>query len=570
MIKFPLAITIFTFIILGVMLSILSINFENHTVLARCPNGTHKSPSGDCEKVTNTKGMPRCPNGSHRSPDGDCEKVSGGDSNNNDNDKRSSGNNDKGSSKSNSNDGSGSFEGSTVKDVTSSPVDTNSLTTESNPSILADSKTFTLVTKWGGFGKGNGQFNHPASIDNDPNGQRFYIADLDNNRVQVLHGGGSFITEWGTLGKGSGQFNNPGSIAVDDENKIVFVADIGNNRIEKFDIQGKFISQWGTLGKGDGQFDHPGDIALDPKEEILYVTDIYNNRIQVFYYDGNFITKWGSFGAADGQFNRPAGITIDPDNNLIYVSDTVNNRIQVFDSDGNFIAKWGSGNGQFNRPDGIRFEPTEKLIYVADRKNHGIQVFDSEGSLLTKWTFSGIQSERQIKPRDVTMDSSGQIYVVDKENNNVLVYGQGEALLSTDTFAEQQIGPKNNAADLALTDGVSLPTQHGKSYFEENFESDPEDPVYVVSHSTKKDKILDPMYKLVGEIKNKSDEEVTFVKIIGTFYDENGVVIGTDYTYTDPTDIKPGRTAPYSLTLGFGDSIDVKDISRASYSLEWN
>ena len=42
---------------------------------SRCPNGSHRSPSGDCEKVTNTKGMPRCPNGSHRSPDGDCERV---------------------------------------------------------------------------------------------------------------------------------------------------------------------------------------------------------------------------------------------------------------------------------------------------------------------------------------------------------------------------------------------------------------------------------------------------------------------------------------------------------------
>ena len=42
----------------------------------RCPNGYHKSPSGDCEKVTDTKGMPKCPDGYHRSPDGDCEKVS--------------------------------------------------------------------------------------------------------------------------------------------------------------------------------------------------------------------------------------------------------------------------------------------------------------------------------------------------------------------------------------------------------------------------------------------------------------------------------------------------------------
>ncbi len=111
---------------------------------------------------------------------------------------------------------------------------------------------------------------------------------------------------------------------------------------------------------------------------------------------------------------------------------------------------------------------------------------------------------------------------------------------------------------------------HGKSYFIENFESDPEDPVYVVSHSTKKDKILDPIYKLVGEIKNNGDEDVSFVKIIGTFYDKDGIVIGTDFTYTDPTDIKAGRTAPYSLTLGFGDSINIKDIGSATYNLEWD
>jgi Staphylococcal nuclease homologue len=47
---------------------------------ARCQNGYHKSPSGDCEKVTHGGGLPRCPDGFHRSPDGDCERVSPGSS----------------------------------------------------------------------------------------------------------------------------------------------------------------------------------------------------------------------------------------------------------------------------------------------------------------------------------------------------------------------------------------------------------------------------------------------------------------------------------------------------------
>lgn len=52
------------------------------SVDARCPNGYHMSPSGDCEKVTHSGGLPRCPDGFHRSPDGDCERVSSGNSGN--------------------------------------------------------------------------------------------------------------------------------------------------------------------------------------------------------------------------------------------------------------------------------------------------------------------------------------------------------------------------------------------------------------------------------------------------------------------------------------------------------
>ena len=263
------------------------------------------------------------------------------------------------------------------------------------------------------------------TISGDENGQRFYVADLDNNRIEVIHRGGNYIAEWGTLGTGNGQFNGPGSIAVDNNHKLVFVSDIKNNRIEKFDTQGNYIGQWGKLGTANGQFDHPGDIALDPDKEILYVTDIYNNRVQSFYYDGNFINQWGSFGQLDGQFNRPAGITINLNDSLLYVGDTVNNRIQVFDTDGKFVKKWGSlgiGNGQFARPDGIFFEPSEKVVYIADRQNSRIQVFDDQGAFVTSWKVSSGINGVSIKPRDITMDPTGQLYIADKDNSNILVY----------------------------------------------------------------------------------------------------------------------------------------------------
>jgi hypothetical protein len=48
---------------------------DTNQAFARCPNGTHKSPNGDCETVISHAGLLRCPNGFHRSPSGTCEQV---------------------------------------------------------------------------------------------------------------------------------------------------------------------------------------------------------------------------------------------------------------------------------------------------------------------------------------------------------------------------------------------------------------------------------------------------------------------------------------------------------------
>jgi len=61
-----------------VVLFTSGITLEDHQALGKCPNGYHKSPSGDCEKVVDLPNdLPRCPNGYHRSPDGECERVTG-------------------------------------------------------------------------------------------------------------------------------------------------------------------------------------------------------------------------------------------------------------------------------------------------------------------------------------------------------------------------------------------------------------------------------------------------------------------------------------------------------------
>lgn len=68
------------FYISALLLSLVPNVLNPYSTDARCPNGYHKSPSGNCERVTHSSGLPKCPDGFHRSPDGDCEQDSFGNS----------------------------------------------------------------------------------------------------------------------------------------------------------------------------------------------------------------------------------------------------------------------------------------------------------------------------------------------------------------------------------------------------------------------------------------------------------------------------------------------------------
>src|SRR5215204_1262515 len=54
---------------------------------------------------------------------------------------------------------------------------------------------------------------------------------------------------------------------------------------------------------------------------------------------------------------------------------------------------------------------------------------------------------------------------------------------------------------------------------------------------------------VIGEVENNSPLIAEFVKIIGTFYDDNRNVVGTSSTYADPIDIDSRQKAPFDLIL---------------------
>ena len=82
---------------------------------------------------------------------------------------------------------------------------------------------------------------------------------------------GRFINAWGKKGIAPGEFDTPHGLAFDSKGRL-FVADRNNNRIQIFDQEGTFIEQW-------TQFSRPSGIFIDAKDNI-YVADSESNSVR--------------------------------------------------------------------------------------------------------------------------------------------------------------------------------------------------------------------------------------------------------------------------------------------------
>ncbi len=67
-----------------------------------------------------------------------------------------------------------------------------------------------------------------------------YVADSNNDRVQVLYSNLTFSSSFGKEGSGKGHFYHPEDIAIDRTGKV-YVADRENHRIQVFTAEGKFL-----------------------------------------------------------------------------------------------------------------------------------------------------------------------------------------------------------------------------------------------------------------------------------------------------------------------------------------
>ena len=173
-------------------------------------------------------------------------------------------------------------------------------------------------------------FSSPTHLAVDPQNGDLYVSDgYENARVHKYSPDGRHLFSWGESGTDEGQFSLPHSITTDRDG-WVYVADRENQRIQIFDSNGRFETQWGL------NLSRPTcvDLKRTDSGQLAYVGEFFGGfetnstgmrlgpRVSILDGEGKVQARLGdqTFGDEVGRFNSPHAIAVDSKGD-IYVAE---------------------------------------------------------------------------------------------------------------------------------------------------------------------------------------------------------------------------------------------------------
>ena len=138
-----------------------------------------------------------------------------------------------------------------------------------------------------------GPFHRPSDVALSPKGEIYVSDGYGNARVHKFTADGRLLFSWGAPGKTCpGEFHVPHGVWVHTDGRV-FVADRENNRLQIFGPEGEFLTQWTDLAR-------PCDIYIDG-DQTVYVVEL-NAFVSILNIEGELLARWPSpTGTGDGD-----------------------------------------------------------------------------------------------------------------------------------------------------------------------------------------------------------------------------------------------------------------------------
>jgi tripartite motif-containing protein 71 len=146
----------------------------------------------------------------------------------------------------------------------------------------------TFLTQWGSQGTNAGQFGGtsvgPNGVAVDQAGN-ILVGDAGNDNIQFFTADGAYLAQFGTFGTNAGQFKSPDRLTFNSNGTLLYVADFNNNRVQVFNYtypppiiqtvaqtNGNIIFTWSALAGCNYQVQYMSDLNSSNWNNLMKVT----------------------------------------------------------------------------------------------------------------------------------------------------------------------------------------------------------------------------------------------------------------------------------------------------------
>jgi DNA-binding beta-propeller fold protein YncE len=174
---------------------------------------------------------------------------------------------------------------------------------------------------------GAGLLKRPTGMCRSETSGDIFVADSAAHDIKVFDTSGLLQRSIGGRGTEAGRFNGPTHLSCSGDK--LYVTDTLNARVQVLSLSGEPKARIGQRGLFVGNLVRPKGVVTD-RDGHVYIIESYYDHLLVFGNDGELLLPIGGSGSGAGQFFLPAGAWTDNGSRL-FVADMFNGRVVVLD-----------------------------------------------------------------------------------------------------------------------------------------------------------------------------------------------------------------------------------------------